>query len=316
MTLTEALQVLGLSPDLANNGKLTKSILSAAYRQKAKIYHPDSSIDDGSSKGAAVKFHQVQKAYSFAKSYAVEMGNAKEEGPKPVPPKPTPGTDAHAAIQVTLEQAFSGSDILLNHQSLYPVYPDGVIPDSDDVEPCDACRGAGVLKRTRGIMRLTMKCGACAGRGWVPKKLGTPVGSITVSIPKGADAGTEIFIPYAGNEGTNGGKPGNLVLEVELLEHPVFDRSGTTLQCALALRYSDLMLGYSGVLTGIDGASIPYNVPALSAPGDQIVLKAAGMPDRETGARGDLVVSLDLERPVSIDKSQRKRLRALQDVGL
>ena len=82
-----------------------------------------------------------------------------------------------------------------------------------NVQTCPDCGGTGKIIRE--------KCPDCAGTGYVSNRK-----KIQVSIPAGIDNGQSIRIRDKGEPGTNGGPRGDLLVEVTVSRHPIFNTSG------------------------------------------------------------------------------------------
>lgn len=80
-----------------------------------------------------------------------------------------------------------------------------------NVQTCPDCHGSGTI--------IKDKCPDCAGTGYVSNKK-----TIQVSIPAGIDNGQSVRIRDKGEPGTNGGPRGDLLVEVTVSRHPIFQR--------------------------------------------------------------------------------------------
>lgn len=111
-------------------------------------------------------------------------------------------------------------------------------------ETCSACGGTGqrrVTQRLGGMQfQSTVTCETCHGTGRVIKNpcrscngtgLTNTRKTISVSIPAGINDGERIVIRGQGNDGKNGGSAGDLIIQVSVRRHSVFEREGTTLYC-------------------------------------------------------------------------------------
>ena len=78
---------------------------------------------------------------------------------------------------------------------------------------CPQCHGFGTT--------IPHPCPECSGDGRVQTRR-----TLTVKIPPGVDTGTRIQLAGEGEVGFGGGDPGDLYLEVLVLDHPLFARRG------------------------------------------------------------------------------------------
>ena len=80
-----------------------------------------------------------------------------------------------------------------------------------NVQTCPDCHGSGKVVRD--------KCPQCHGNGYIANKK-----KISVSIPAGIDSGQSVRIREKGEPGVNGGPRGDLLVEVLISSHPIFQR--------------------------------------------------------------------------------------------
>ena len=80
-----------------------------------------------------------------------------------------------------------------------------------NVRPCPDCQGTGKI--------IKDKCPDCYGTGYIASKK-----KISVSVPAGIDNGQSIRIRGKGEPGVNGGPRGDLLVEVQVSRHPIFQR--------------------------------------------------------------------------------------------
>ena len=80
-----------------------------------------------------------------------------------------------------------------------------------NVQSCPDCNGTGQI--------IKEKCPDCRGTGYIASKK-----KIQVSIPAGIDDGQSVRIREKGEPGVNGGPRGDLLVEVVVSRHPIFQR--------------------------------------------------------------------------------------------
>ena len=107
------------------------------------------------------------------------------------------------------------------------------------------------------------------------------------------------------------GKSGDLLVEIEVLTHPWFERNGSDLIMSLPLGYPDLVLGTTITLDHIDGKKLDIVIPAKSSAGHTLEIKKRGLPRLRRSGRGDVIVLLKLHMPKSISKAEKKQLKAM-----
>ena len=168
------------------------------------------------------------------------------------------------------------------------------------VTDCSTCRGEGRL--------VSDPCGTCKGEGRSKK-----TSQVTFTVPPGISSGTRLRMRGHG-EAPRGalGESGDLYIQIEINEHPWFERDGADLLMALPLGFVELALGTQVTIPHPDGADLRIKVPAGSNPGDTINLPGRGLPGGRRG-RGSVTVLLKLDMPKKVSKSLRKSLDSLKD---
>lgn len=146
---------------------------------------------------------------------------------------------------------------------------------------------------------------------------------MSVSIPAGARDGERLRFAGKGHPGTNGGPPGDLVIELRVLPDPRFTRDEDhpeTLRTTVDVPVYTAVLGGEVVVQTPDGKRLFVKVPPETQNGRQIRLAKKGMPYTTTTpqARGDLIVTLRLHVPTHLTSEEKRlfeQLRALRSHG-
>lgn len=167
------------------------------------------------------------------------------------------------------------------------------------VQDCRECSGVGST--------IDSKCEDCSGLG---HKIETK--TIRFTVPPGSEDGTRLRLRGQGQPAERGqGKSGDLLVEIEVLTHPWFERNGSDLIMSLPLGYPDLVLGTTITLDHIDGKKLDIVIPAKSSAGHTLEIKKRGLPRLRRNGRGDVIVLLKLHMPKSISKAEKKQLKAM-----
>ncbi len=164
--------------------------------------------------------------------------------------------------------------------------------------PCPACRGFGTT--------IPEPCSECSGEGRVRSRR-----TISVSIPAGVDQGTRIQLAGEGEVGPGGGPAGDLYLEVNVADHPVFNRQGDQLHCQVTLPMTAAALGAHLDLPTLDDDEVAIEVPAGTQSGHVVSIKGQGVPRLRGSGRGDLLVQVVVETPTHPDARQTELLTEL-----
>lgn len=240
---------------------------------------------------------------------------------------PQKGQTLRASVRLTFEEAAFGCDkeVSISRIENCPDCRGSGCADGSQPETCPNCRGTGtvqVQQRTPfGVMSSTQTCGHCGGTGKVIKNpCPTCKGKgavrrnkkITVKIPQGIDDGQAVSIPNQGHAGRNGGPNGDLLVAVELIPHPYFERDGSDVYYKHTISFAQAALGAEVEIPTIDG-QVKYNIPAGTQPGSTFRLRGKGIPFVRGNGRGDQYVAVNVQVPTNLNSAQKEALRAFDD---
>ena len=99
---------------------------------------------------------------------------------------------------------------------------------------------------------------------------------VKTRIPRGVIDGEKLRVPGKGGKGANGGPDGDLYLDIEVAEHPLYRVSGKDLYIDLPLTPWEAILGTS-VKVPTPAGSVTLKVPAGTRAGQQLRLTGRGM---------------------------------------
>jgi curved DNA-binding protein len=134
---------------------------------------------------------------------------------------------------------------------------------------------------------------------------------VQVRIPAGVKPGSRLRLKGKGNLQPGTGRRGDLYLNLQLQEHPVWSLDGDQLRADLPLSLDELALGGEVRVATPDGEAT-VTVPPAMAVGRTLRLKGKGWPG--SGGRGDLLLSLTLRQPSSYSDQERALLEQLRAV--
>lgn len=220
-------------------------------------------------------------------------------------PRPAPGANVTAEIQVELLDALRGTELDLRANLPSPCSTCAGTGRAPNVAqaPCSQCGGSGTLTIGGGNVRIS--CPACGGSGKA-QHLACPTcggrgaryeaSHLKVHIPKGVPDGGRIRLAGKGEPGVHGGPPGDLILTVHVREHPLLRRKGDDLYLSLPITVPEAIHGAQIQVPTLDG-SVKLTVPPGSQSGQRLRLRGKGAPRPRGGARGDLYVELSIRVP-------------------
>ena len=287
--------------------KASADEIKSAYRKLARKYHPDVSKEPG----AEEKFKELGEAYETLKDpekrAAYDQLGSHAPGQEFRPP---PGWERQFG-----EGQFSFDDIDLG--DLFAGMAGGMrrggrggakirMPGQDyevtaHITLDDAYRGTEV------DLELTVPEYDEDG---FPHRVRR---AFKARIPKGATDGQRLRLPGKGGRGANGGRDGDLYLNIALHPHRLFRVSGHDLYLDLPLAPWEAVLGTSVQVPTL-GGSVRLKVPPGTHAGRQLRLAGRGLPKPHAG-EGDLFAIVQIAVPTVTSERERELFKELAGVS-
>ncbi|TFG00134.1 MAG: J domain-containing protein [Promethearchaeota archaeon] len=139
--------------------------------------------------------------------------------------------------------------------------------------------------------------------------------TVKVKIPKGIKENQKLRLKGKGMPGNNGGKPGDLYINIHINDHPVFERKGDNIYIETEIPFTTAVLGGKIEVKGVD-RSLNVTVPPGTEDSTILRLKNQGFPKINSNERGNLMVEIKIKVPSKIDKRQKELLKELKNEGL
>ena len=225
------------------------------------------------------------------------------------------GASLRYDLEISFKDAVYGckTDIRFRHNETCPECNGTGGAAGSSRKTCPTCQGAGQIRRSAGFFAVQQTCPTCSGKGTVidhpcQQCRGSGVQEkekrMTVTIPAGIDDGRRISIPHQGDAGTNGGKPGDLIIVVHVKSDKFFERDGSDLYCAVPISISQAALGADIDITALDGRRITVRIPSGTPQGKLLRIKDEGVPS-SSGRKGDLYVKIIVQLPTKLTRQQQ-----------
>ena len=242
---------------------------------------------------------------------------------------PMKGANIRKGVRITFEEAVFGCEKEL----------EGVIKDpcpkcngtgakpGTSPETCPKCGGKGQVVYTQqsffGTVQNVQTCPDCQGTGKIIKEKCTDCGGtgyvstkkkISVSIPAGIDNGQSVRIRDKGEPGINGGPRGDLLVEVTVSRHPIFQRQDVHIFSTAPITFAQAALGAEVRIKTVDG-DVLYNVKPGTKTDTKVRLKGKGVPSlRNPQVRGDHYVTLVIQTPEKLSAEAKEALRKFDEL--
>jgi len=312
-------KIMGLDRDA------TQDDIKRAYRKLARKYHPDVSKEPD----AQTRFQEMQEAYEVLKDpekrAAYDRLGADWQAGQDFRPPPDWDkgfefngglSDADAsAFSEFFESLFGGAGRRRGAGGFHEWspgagrgwhqahgHPPGQARGQDQhatirVDLEDAFHGA-----TRSI-NLQVP-GADAG-----ERVRARQRTLNVRIPKGIKQGQHIRLSGQGNPGQGDAQAGDLYLEVQFKEHPLYRVDGADLHLDLPVAPWEAALG-AKVKVPTPGGPVDLTIAPGSRSGTRLRLRGRGIPSRHPG---DLYVTLQIALPPANDDQSRKLYEQMRE---
>lgn len=241
---------------------------------------------------------------------------------------PMKGANLRTSVRITFEEAVFGveKEIELTLKDECTVCRGTGAKPGTNPETCSKCGGKGQVVFTQqsffGTVRNVQTCPDCGGSGKIVKeKCPDCHGSgfiankkkIKVTIPAGIDNGQSVRIRDKGEPGSNGGPRGDLLVEVMVQRHPIFQRQDYNIYSTVPVSFAVAAIGGEVVIDTVDGRVI-YDVKAGTQTDTRVRLKGKGVPSlRNKEVRGDHYVTLVVQVPDKLSHEAKELLKKFDE---
>lgn len=253
----------------------------AKYSEANKAYKKTSSETD-KSKTRSDSFSNIFN--DILDGFKNTTSSKKSETFKTKQMKPERGGDVHADVVITMEEALSGTSRTVNILH---------------TETCPNCENRTFLNGS--------KCNVCNGLGEhsIHKKL-------RVKIPANVKHGSKIRIANEGNKGYNGGRNGDLFLNVKIESDANFKYDGINILGEVKIAPYEAVLGASIELQTPTG-KVNMKVTPNTHCGQKFRLSGQGL--EQHGKKGDMIITVNIEIPKDLSSEEIELYKKLRDIS-
>ena len=238
---------------------------------------------------------------------------------------PRQGEHVGVRLEVTFEEAAFGCEKEVSVNRIEDCGScNGTGSADGKQETCSYCKGAGQVRTNQNFMGINMSstsvCPQCSGRGKIVKNPCTTckgkgkvrrTQKIKVRFPAGIDHGQSVRVRGEGCVGSNGGPNGDVLVEVAIRRHPIFQRDGMTVLCEVPITITQAALGAEIQVPTLDG-KVSFDLPEGTQTGTSFTLRDKGIPMMgNPRRRGDQRFTVVVETPTKLTREQKELLRQL-----
>jgi molecular chaperone DnaJ len=236
---------------------------------------------------------------------------------------PQKGDNIGAQLDISFEEAAFGceKEVTVGRIESCPTCGGSGCAEGTSADTCPDCKGNGSVTTVRqtpfGSMRQSSVCTRCGGTGKIIKNpCSTCKGKgkvrknkkITVKVPAGVDDGQTVRIRNEGHAGVNGGGNGDLLVDISVRDHAIFERDGANVLCEMPISFTQAALGAEIEVPTLDG-KVRYTIPEGTQTGTTFRLKGKGIPYVGYKTRGDQYVTVVVETPKGLSREQKELLK-------
>ncbi len=201
--------------------------------------------------------------------------------------RPQKGQDLEYSVEISLEEAYSGTSRLLSLEMQGPCYTCGGTGMVQNA-PCPTCRGTGTTTQNKRI---------------------------EVKIPAGAKTGSRIRLAGKGGAGFAGGQPGDLYLLVTVKSFGAFERKGDDLLVDVDVPLITAVLGGEVKVPTPHKKYLALKIPPETQNGRSFKLSGQGMPHLGKSGHGDLIARVKVVLPTHLSDKQKQLFEDLKELG-
>jgi molecular chaperone DnaJ len=242
---------------------------------------------------------------------------------------PQRGADVTAQLTLDFADAAHGLTTTLHLTSDAPCSTcqgSGARPGTT-ARSCSQCGGRGVVDDNQGLFSFSSPCRACQGRGSVIEDpCGTCRGTgterrprqVQARIPAGVADGQTIRLKGRGAPGRQGGPAGDLLVELKVMPHRLFGRSGNDLTVKVPVTFAELALGADIEVPTLDGEQVTLRLKPGTQSGTRHRVRGKGIATATKASAsapqpgtGDLIVTVEVQIPTTLSDAERAAIEQL-----
>ena len=323
-----------MTDELYQTLELTKNAspeeIQKAYRRLARKYHPDMNREKPDE--AKKKFQRIQEAYDtlndpekrkFYDQFGVspdQAGTAGGQGPHQWsfggggggggsrgPFSGRSGMSLDEVLQMFAGGAGASGMNGMNFGTEYDFSQYGPRAGSPRGRGKPTVKGADIETAVTVPFAVAIRGGSVEIR---VKRSNGMNETLSVKIPAGIEEGKKIRLNGQG-ESVPSGKPGNLLVTVNISEHPFFSRRGDALYVRLPITLQEAVFG-TKVDVPTPKGSVALKIPAGSTTGTKLRMKGFGVKKGKASELGDLFAELVVVLPQNWSDEEKALLQKIK----
>jgi len=150
----------------------------------------------------------------------------------------------------------------------------------------------------------------------IDAEIGMPGGvkkMINISIPPGVEHGQQIRYEGMGDNSIRNLRPGDLIVNIMIRQHPLFRRNGTDLAIDQTISVWDAILGTTLSITTLDNKQLDVTVPPGTQPETVLSCNSHGLPHIRSKHRGKLLIRIKVMVPRNLSEEMLEKVKNIKD---
>lgn len=294
MIFKDYYKILGL-----DDNKVSMDEIKQAYREQAKIYHPDVNVGDNISEE---RFKDINEAYQvlsngvskrrYDRMWNTHIGNRRKKQ--------------------NYEESKRGKDAIFS--DFFNMFFGNVKDEEEQTVKRD--RRKPQLKGEN--IETSISISIIEAFYGMNKKISLrtvdgKMKTFNIKVPAGIREGEKIRLLGQGKQGQNGGKSGDLFIKIQVEKDGRFELKGYDLYTSLYLTPWEAALGTRVNLEGIDDTVSVY-VPAGIESGEKLRIPGKGYKDGK-GGRGDLTAIVKILVPKKLTDEEKTLYEKMKEIS-
>lgn len=302
-------KTLGVSKDVSD------ADLKKTYRKLARTYHPDSNQGDAA---AEAKFKEISEAYAVLSDseQRAEYDQIRAMGSGA---RFTAGGQGAGGFEDVFSQ-FSqgrGSGRYASAEDFDDIFSmfgqtGGGFGSGRFGQPTGGFRGYGGPTRGADVTARTTIDFLTATKGETITLQGEDGRPFKVKIPAGVSDGQKIRLRGRGRPSPDGGEAGDIVVQITVRPHPVFERDGINLRVKVPVTFTEAALGATIEVPTLGGDPVKLRVAPGTPSGRVLRVKGRGVETKK--GTGDLLAEVQVAVPAHLDDAAREALEKFQSL--
>ena len=267
--------------------------------------------------GGGFSFEDLQGFGGLGDIFSSIFDRGSKGSQEPRPKGPSKGQNVEYVVEISFKTAVQGEKISIDvpiTEACATCGGSGASPGTD-TKTCTECSGSGAISFGQGGFAVSRPCPACFGKGRMPEspcKSCAGSGSvrqdrrIQISVPKGVETGAKLRATGQGERGSQGGKPGDLIITFKVRPHDFFRREGLDIHVKVPINLVQATLGSKMAVRTVDGKKVHLRIPPGTQSGTKFRIRGQGV---EKGGRvGDQYVEVAVNIPKELSAEQKKAM--------